>query len=716
MRSNLPVSNTEHVLPDGTLIVSKTDRKGKITFVNDQFVAASGFSEAELIGQPHNIVRHPDMPVEAFANLWDTIAAGKPWAGAVKNRCKNGSFYWVMASVTPIWENDQIAGFQSVRTKLTAEQRADAERAYAQIRAKKPCDFALAAGLLRERSLWDRLSLFTGTMKARLVTLVAVLVGFILLVGVGGLYAARDTNAMMQSLYDDRVVPLQQLFTLNDRMKDDMLALHDVIAKARAGQATGDAAGRIAANRSAMDATWKAYLATYLTPEEKGVADAYAPKQQRFLDAGIAPALVLLAARKHDELGVFLSSTIEPLYAAAKVDLDRLVAVQGKEAKLLLDASGRDYAVALAFVAAMLALGLLYGGWLGLRTIQATLRPLGRLNAAMDRIARGNFTGRIVIKRDDEIGQALRNIQAMQSKLAFDREFQADTERRVTEQRRHEIHKIADGFEAALGQIIETVSSTSADLESSAHTLTATAQRTEEITTTVASASEEAAVNVQSVASASEQMAASVHEINRQVQESSRIADGAVQQAGRTNARVAELAQAATRIGDVVKLITAIAEQTNLLALNATIEAARAGEAGKGFAVVASEVKALAAQTGKATGDISAQIAGMQAATSESVGAIKEISGTIGRLSEIASSISAAVEEQGAATQEISRNAQQAAQGTLQVSAHVGDVQRGASETGTASEQVLTAAQALAENGARLKTEVVRFLGTVRAA
>lgn len=153
MRSNLPVSTTEHVLPDGTLIVSKTDRKGKITYVNDQFVAASGFSEAELMGQPHNIVRHPDMPVEAFANLWDTIEPGKPWAGAVKNRRKNGDFYWVMASVTPIWEKDQIAGYQSVRTKLTAEQRGDAERAYMQIRAKKPCDFALAAGLLRERSV-----------------------------------------------------------------------------------------------------------------------------------------------------------------------------------------------------------------------------------------------------------------------------------------------------------------------------------------------------------------------------------------------------------------------------------------------------------------------------------------------------------------------------------------------------------------------------------
>src|SRR5205823_2475962 len=145
-------------------------------------------------------------------------------------------------------------------------------------------------------------------------------------------------------------------------------------------------------------------------------------------------------------------------------------------------------------------------------------------------------------------------------------------------------------------------------------------------------------------------------EISRQVQESARIANDAVQQAQQTDARINQLSTAAGRIGDVIKLITAIAEQTNLLALNATIEAARAGEAGRGFAVVASEVKQLAAQTAKATDEIATQIAGMQTATQDSVAAIKEIGTTIGRISSIASSIAAAVEEQGAATQEIARN------------------------------------------------------------
>jgi methyl-accepting chemotaxis protein len=239
---------------------------------------------------------------------------------------------------------------------------------------------------------------------------------------------------------------------------------------------------------------------------------------------------------------------------------------------------------------------------------------------------------------------------------------------------------------------------------------------TQSLSGTVAAASEQASANVQSVASATEEMTASVNEISRQVQESSRIASEAVKQAQETDARINKLSQAAGRIGDVVKLITAIAEQTNLLALNATIEAARAGEAGRGFAVVASEVKQLASQTAKATDEIGTQIAGMQAATQESVAAIKEISATIARVSEIAATIAAAVEEQGAATQEISRNVQQAAQGTAQVASNITDVNRGAAETGSASSQVLSSAQSLSSESNHLKLEVDKFLVTVRAA
>jgi methyl-accepting chemotaxis protein len=347
--------------------------------------------------------------------------------------------------------------------------------------------------------------------------------------------------------------------------------------------------------------------------------------------------------------------------------------------------------------------------------------PLSGLTSGMKELAGGNF-GVVLpgLGRKDEVGDMAQAVETFkvkaEEKAREEAEVKVKQDLVAAQQRKADMIKLADTFESAVGEIIETVSSASTELEASAGTLTSTAERAQELTTMVAAASEEASTNVQSVASATEELTSSVNEISRQVQESARMANEAVDQARKTNDRVGELSKAAARIGDVVELINTIAGQTNLLALNATIEAARAGEAGRGFAVVASEVKALAEQTAKATGEIGQQIAGIQAATQESVHAIREISGTIEKLSEISSTIAAAVEEQGAATQEISRNVQQAAQGTQQVSSHITDVQRGASETGSASSQVLSAAQMLSGDSNRLKLEVGKFLNTVRAA
>jgi methyl-accepting chemotaxis protein len=381
--------------------------------------------------------------------------------------------------------------------------------------------------------------------------------------------------------------------------------------------------------------------------------------------------------------------------------------------------AAETFSSAFMMIVAILGGAIVIGAAVSFFVVRDISTGIASIVTPMQALGKGDLTAMVPHQGEKtEIGAMADTLQvfkeALIAKKAADEAAAVDAEAKIERGRR--VDNITREFEAMIGEIVDTVSSASTELEASAGTLSATAERAQTLTTAVAAASEEASTNVQSVASATEEMASSVNEISRQVQESARMATEAVDQARKTNDRVSELSKAAARIGDVVELINTIAGQTNLLALNATIEAARAGEAGRGFAVVASEVKALAEQTAKATGEIGQQITGIQAATQDSVGAIKEISGTIEKLSEISSTIAAAVEEQGAATQEISRNVQQAAQGTQQVSANITDVQRGAGETGSASSQVLAAAQSLSTDSNRLKLEVGKFLSSVRAA
>jgi methyl-accepting chemotaxis protein len=370
----------------------------------------------------------------------------------------------------------------------------------------------------------------------------------------------------------------------------------------------------------------------------------------------------------------------------------------------------------------MLAIGgFLLGAVLALLLGRGISRPMIAMCKAMRELAGGNFD--VVLPglgRKDELGEMAGAVEEFKMQAIAKAERDAATQeaqnKASSAARRAELIRFADEFEAAVGSIVANVSASAVQLESAAGTLTRTAENTQSLSSQVAGASEQASTDMQSVASATEELSASVDEIGRRVRESSQIADAAVRQAEQTDGRIGKLSRAAQEIGDVVKLITAIAEQTNLLALNATIEAARAGDAGRGFAVVASEVKSLASQTARATDEISNHISGMQGATQESVAAIKEIGGTIGKISEISATIASAVEEQGSATQEIARSVQKVAQGTQASATDVMQVNRGATETGSASEEVLHSARTLSSESTRLREELDRFMENIRAA
>jgi len=406
-----------------------------------------------------------------------------------------------------------------------------------------------------------------------------------------------------------------------------------------------------------------------------------------------------------------LASLMDVLYAAGQASEDHAAEVQQR--------SARNFMIAIT----LLVLGVLLIGVCVFVVLARVTRPLSALSEAAERLAANETSVAIpVADRRDEIGLLavalgrFKEILIESAQSARLRGEQADLEQGQVTQRRQMLSDLADELVTALGGVVEAVSTSAKHLEATAGTLADTAESTQRLSAEVADASEEASRNVSSVAKAAEELSGSVREIARQVQHSSEISRRAVDQAASTDSRINELSTAAARIGDVVKLISAIADQTNLLALNATIEAARAGEAGRGFAVVAQEVKLLAGQTSKATEDIAAQITGMQAITAGSVAAIEQVRTTIVRLSEIAASIAAAVAEQGTATQEISRNIAQAAGGTTQVATSIIKVDRGAADTESASNQMLTSARDLARDGEHLKSEVKRIMERVRAA
>ncbi|WP_264050559.1 methyl-accepting chemotaxis protein [Methylobacterium flocculans] len=424
-------------------------------------------------------------------------------------------------------------------------------------------------------------------------------------------------------------------------------------------------------------------------------------------------------SRRDEILSVFRGA-MNANYLATSATMRKLVLLNG-EAGEAAKAAARDEQVSTMRVTqVMLGLSALMALAAMGYTIFGVTRPLGAMTAAMRRVADGDADAAVPsVGRRDEIGAMADALETFRANLLRSRALEEETRlaRAGAEaQRKAAMREMADGFEGAVSGILGRVTAAATQLRATAGSMAETASGTARQSTTVAAAADQAASNVGMVAAAAEELGASVQEIGRQVDGSTQLAQRAVDEAARTATEVQELSAAAARIGDVVAMIASIAGQTNLLALNATIEAARAGEAGRGFAVVAAEVKELANQTARATEEISGQIGRIQGSTGQAVTAIDAISGRIREISGVATSIAAAVEEQGAATQEIVRNVAEAAAGTGEVTTNISGVASAAEETGAAASQVLASASELSRESEQLNDAVTRFLGTVRAA
>lgn len=673
MRNNQPVSGQEYVLHDGAAIISRTNTKGQIVFCNDEFVEAAGFTREELIGQPHNIVRHPDMPPEAFRDLWHTLKRGRLWSGLVKNRCKNGDHYWVRATAAPLSDG---SGYSSVRIKPSRAEVAEAEALYARLRNDPTLRLEGGRPVSRRR-----LRLPTLRLSMRLAMMAIVPFLTILIMAVLNLHGLYRTGEDVTDLHDVSLAPMEQLAEINDLG-------HLAVTSFLAALANPQDQARVAAlrkdyesYRADMETQWQKFAAGPATKVLNRIDEH--GKQREATSMLVAEGFALLAGGKAADAATLVSSRLMPALAAQEDVADGLKTELGEAAGEAYEDAKHVFSTALTEA---IVLTVLAGGLTLLILAINRKHVLHNLNVTREAtraIAGGDLTRPLPPGSDDEFGDLISDVAIM----------------------RNALHELIAGIR----QNAEALSRASCDLSQaavqSAHASTLQASAA----SGMAAAVEELSVSI-SMVDASAQEASSA---TRTASEASGEGGQVIQQASSEMRVIASAIEAAagsmnelqtlsSSISSIVEVIREVADQTNLLALNAAIEAARAGEQGRGFAVVADEVRKLAERTGKATGEIGGMITRIQESASR---AVREMEDSVQKAStgltlseQAAASIGGIVEGSRSvlkAVSEISSALKEQSVATQEITQRVEEVARNSDEGSHSAEQVADSARHL---------------------
>ncbi|MEC9482776.1 MAG: methyl-accepting chemotaxis protein [Halomonas sp.] len=665
MQDNRQVTQREYQLHEEHYLISRTDLKGRITYANPAFVEVSGYRLEELIGAPHSIVRHPDMPEAAFANLWQTLEAGESWEGLVKNRRKDGDHYWVRASVTPILENGEVQGYASVRVKADPDECRHAEEVYARLRDGKARGLRLAQGRIERSGVvgWLKRLRFR-SLQGRMATMIALSLVLLATSGGLGMYGLDIAGERLESLNRNGLMDVARLQKIDQLMTRGRDAVSGPVSNPMSGDMEAMQA-EVGGVVTELDTLWKEYMAREVNRTE--AAQAFGEGLTGYVDKGLEAIVKSLVDGDFYQGYVAFQDVLEPEGDRLSEILNGLVAGKQQAAQVLASEAIADKRQLLMIQTGLLLAGLVLLVVMGIISIRAIRRPVKESMQFTLQIAAGNLGASMPSARDDELGRLMRALDAMRK---------------------------------SLGSIVYDVNRSVGVVRPASRDIAAGNED-------LSSRTEQQAASLEETASSMEEMTATVKQNAANAREASGLASsaaGAVRDSGEVMGQVVttmdRITESSRKVSEIIGVIDSIAFQTNILALNASVEAARAGEQGRGFAVVAGEVRNLAGRSADAAREIRAlidgsaqEIGGGAELVKKAEASIEQVVSSVLKVNDIMGEIASASDEQTQGIEQVNQAIAQMDEVTQQNSERV---QASARAAQNLDRQVALLAQAMA--------------------